>query len=246
MVYIVRVLNYAGSKWTMAKWIIREMPLHKVYLEPFFGSGAVLFGKESAVIEIINDIDSNVANLFKTMRDSSVDLAKVINLTPYAREEYLQSYGGLQMDVSEIERARSFLVRCWMAQNGKTATKTGWRNSDRAVKEWIQLPRTIVSAAERLKSVQINNMDALELIKNHNHEDCLIYADPPYLRSTKSQGMYAYEMSKQQHINFLEIITQHKGPAIVSGYESELYNTYLYGWRKIYFRDKEVLWLNFG
>lgn len=242
----MRILNYAGSKWTMAKWIIREMPLHKVYLEPFFGSGAVLFGKEPAEVELINDIDNNVANLFKIMRDSPVNLANLVKLTPYVKDEYQKSYETLQEDVSELERARSFLVRCWMAQNGKTATKTGWRNSDRAVKEWIQLPRTIVSAAERLKSVQINNMDALKLIKNYNYEDCLIYADPPYLRSTKSQGMYAYEMSKRQHINFLEIITQHRGPAIVSGYESELYNTYLYSWRKIYYRDKEVIWLNFG
>lgn len=245
-----RVLNYAGSKWGMAKWLVKQMPEHEIYLEPFFGSGAVLFNKRAACIETVNDIDSNVTNLFKVMRERPIELANVIDLTPYAREEYLQCFDGLEHDVSELERARLFLIRCWFAHSGKTGTRTSWRHdinsgNAKALKEWNQLPDLVLNVSGRLKNVQIESMDALELIKKYNRADCLIYADPPYLRKTKTQGMYRYEMKKEQHINFLEIIKEHPGPVIISGYDSDLYDLYLIGWKKQRYKEKEVIWTNF-
>lgn len=63
-----RILNYPGSKWTLAAKIIEIMPPHKTYIEPFFGSGAVYFNKPSVQVETINDIDSRVVNFFKVCR----------------------------------------------------------------------------------------------------------------------------------------------------------------------------------
>nr|WP_310795830.1 DNA adenine methylase [Heyndrickxia oleronia] len=68
---IPRILHYPGSKWSMADWIISHMPEHKTYLEPFFGSGAVFFRKETSLLETINDIDSNIINLFKSNKGLS-------------------------------------------------------------------------------------------------------------------------------------------------------------------------------
>lgn len=249
-----RILNYAGSKWSMAKWLVKQMPEHEIYLEPFFGSGAVFFTKEPAKIETINDIDGNVVNLFKIMREKPFELACMVDLTPYARCEYLQAIERLTEGdlgaINDLERARLFLIRCWMSQGGKTATKTGWRHNisggnSKSIREWNQLPELIVNVADRLKDVQIDNVDSLELIKKYNKADCLIYADPPYLRSTKSQGMYEHEMTKQNHINFLEIIKKHHGPVIISGHQSELYDRYLNDWRKESYKDKEIVWFNF-
>lgn len=193
----------------MAKWIVEQIPEHEVYLEPFFGSGAVLFNKAISPI----------------VRDSPVELAHATDLTPYAKEEYLQSYEQLENDISDLERARLFLIRCWYAHSGKTGTTTSWRHNisggnAKALKEWNKLPALILNVSERLKSVQIDNMDALKLIKKYNSKDCFIYADPPYLRKTKTQGMYQYEMRQEQHINFLEIIKEHRGPVIISVYRT--------------------------
>lgn len=99
------------------------MPEHKVYLEPFFGSGAVLFNKSRTNIETVNDIDGNIVNLFKVIREQPRQLAKAIELTPYSRQEYLQSFEYLQGNLSDIERARVFLVRCWMARGVKHQTE---------------------------------------------------------------------------------------------------------------------------
>ena len=153
---VKRILNYSGSKWRLAKWLVKEFPAHEIYLEPFFESGALFFTKESAAIETINDIDGHVTNLFRVVRDTPSELAALVELTPYSKAEYLASYEMLNdKGLSDIERARVFLVRCWMAQNGKTASIKGWRHNlsgdSKAVKEWSQLPEQILNVTSYAK-----------------------------------------------------------------------------------------------
>jgi DNA adenine methylase len=252
-----RILNYVGSKWNIANWIIQHMPEHNVYLEPFFGSGAVLFNKLAAKIETVNDIDGNVVNLFKVIREKPNELAKAVGFTPYSRDEYYRSFELLEQELSDVERARVFLIRCWMARGGKTSDRTGWRhNIDvstmNALPDWNVLPETILAAAKRLKEVQIECQDAVTLIERYNREDCLIYADPPYLLETRTQRHYAHEMSNEEHIKLLEVLNKHRGFVLLSGYDNELYNDLLPSWTKITKMaqteaaqvKQEVLWLN--
>ncbi|MFJ5788862.1 DNA adenine methylase [Lysinibacillus sp. NPDC093197] len=165
-----RVLNYVGSKWNLARWIVNQMPEHEVYLEPFFGSGAVLFNKQPARIETINDLDGNIVNLFKVIRDQPGQLAQQIQLMPYSRQEYNESFTALKDELNALERARVFLVRCWMSRGGKTSALIGWRhNVDSkifsALPDWRKLPAIVLEATERLKHVQIENLDATTLIR---------------------------------------------------------------------------------
>ncbi len=71
------ILKYPGSKWRIADWIIEHFPAHKVYCEPFFGSGAVFFNKPPLYIETINDIDGDVVNLFRICREYPDELAQL-------------------------------------------------------------------------------------------------------------------------------------------------------------------------
>lgn len=87
-----RILHYPGSKWSMVDWIIGNMPDHQTYLEPYFGSGAVFFNKEPADLETINDLDGDIVNLFRVIRECPDELAKLVHWTPYSREEYYASY----------------------------------------------------------------------------------------------------------------------------------------------------------
>lgn len=87
------VLKYPGSKWKMAEWIISLMPPHKSYLEPFFGSGAVFFKKEPSRIETINDMDGEIVNLFRCIREEPEELMRCVTMTPYSRAEYKQAWG---------------------------------------------------------------------------------------------------------------------------------------------------------
>lgn len=252
-----RILNYVGSKWNMASWIVSQMPEHEIYLEPFFGSGAVLFNKPAARIETVNDIDGNIVNLFKVIRGQPQALAQAIEFTPYSRQEYYHAYEALEGDLSELERARLFLARCWMGRGGKTSDRTGWRhNIDtvtvNAVPDWNVLPDTIMQATKRLKQVQIEHQDAIELIGRYNRTDCLIYADPPYVLDTRTKRHYAHEMKDEQHVQLLKALNEHSGYVLLSGYDSELYNDLLPGWSKVTkmatteaaTSKEEVLWLN--
>lgn len=251
------LLNYPGAKWGMAKEIIALMPPHRSYLEPFFGSGAVLFNKPPSAIETVNDIDGEVVNFFRVLSEHPQELALMIHDTPYAREVYedaCHAQGG-----SRLERAHRFAIRCRMAHGFRTSDNGGFktdicgRESAYCLRNWNRMPRDIMMAASRLKEVQIENRPALELIRRWNYPDVLIYADPPYLLDTRGGELYRHEMSEQDHVELLAALLQHKGPVILSGYPSELYDRELMGWsritRKAYNQNKdlrtEVLWCNF-
>nr|WP_320146020.1 DNA adenine methylase [uncultured Anaeromusa sp.] len=253
---VATVLRWPGSKWRLAEWIVSHMPPHKIYLEPFFGSGAVFFNKPESETETINDIDGNVVNLFKAIRDNPLDLAEKIEMTPWAREEYVKSYE--QAGSDDVEKARLFLVRCWQAFGAKTCCKTGWAfdRSGTVYKPnlWRKLPKRILDVADRLKSAQIENMEAVKLIEAHNRENTLIYADPPYMASTRrNSALYACEMGGQEeHERLLKALISHSGPVLLSGYNSELYSDYLVGWERMTMPARtekglaaeESLWLN--
>jgi DNA adenine methylase len=249
------VLRYPGAKWVLAKWICGNLPPHEVYLEPFFGSGAVFFGKEPSQTETINDIDGDVVNLFKVIRDRDRELCDAISLTPWARDEYYGSYAE-RGDAGDVERARVFLVRCWQAFGTRTGLRSGWRNrtTGRSPKEpdiWSKLPERISVVAERLLHAQIENTDALALIDRYDAPCCLIYADPPYMPDTRSKGMYAYECDADFHARLLDKLDAHSGSVVLSGYDNPLYNERLKSWRRVE-KDaraelgtlrREVLWI---
>ena len=133
------VLKYPGSKWKMAEWIISLMPPHKSYLEPFFGSGAVFFKKEPSRIETINDMDGEIVNLFRCIREEPEELMRCVTMTPYSRAEYEQAWGKFRFRAGVpsvgVEAARMTLVRYWQSHGSTSVYKGGWKN-DRAGREY--------------------------------------------------------------------------------------------------------------
>lgn len=251
------LLNYPGAKWGMAELIVSLMPKHRSYLEPFFGSGAVLFNKPPSAIETVNDIDGDIVNFFTVLREQPEKLAAYIAMTPYSRAVFDDAHEN--RGYSDLERAWKFAIRSKMGHGFKTYQKTGFkidvyaRENSYAVNSWNRLPRDLLNAAGRLKEVQIEQRPALELIRKFNHDNVLIYADPPYLLNTRGGKQYRYEMSEQDHVELLDALKRHKGSVILSGYPSEMYDRELSGWsrlgKKSYNQNAdqrtEVLWVNF-
>jgi DNA adenine methylase len=253
------ILKYVGAKWRVAKWILKFIPKHESYLEPFFGSGAVFFNKDPCRIETINDIDGEVVNFFRVCRTQPEELAEMLRLTPWAREDRNDAY--IPGD-TELEKARKFAVRCWQTFGPTPRVTNGWRNTTgkhqnsgpNNAKLWTMLPERIARASQRLMGVQIENAPAIGLIKRHNGPEVLIYADPPYIWSTRTtNGMsYKHEMTDADHEELLMALKQHKGPALLSGYENDLYNDHLQEWRKETHKTQaergatriECLWMN--
>ena len=253
----MKVLNYPGSKWGMAAEIVGMMPPHRSYVEPFFGSGAVFFNKPRSPIETINDLDEDVVNFFRVLRKDPQRLAREVALIPYARAEYEEAWERIGRD--EVDRAVRFLIRCNMAFGCKRHNKTGFkidiagREAGYAVENWNLLPRAIHEAAERLKEAQIENRPALEIIRRFDDPDVLMYIDPPYLPSTRTQKQYSHEMTKEDHEALLGELLKTKARVILSGYASKLYDGALTEWhrreRRAYAQGAkartEVIWCNF-
>ena len=234
-----QIMKYPGSKWKIAEWIVKHFPPHKVYCEPYFGSGGVFFTKQPSYIETINDLNGDVVNLFKVCRERPEELAAAIEMTPFARSEYVSCY---EIIGDEIERARRTLVRYHQSFGTTNANRNSWKNSQtgnspRCASVWKELPKIIIDVCGRLKDAQIENVNALTLIERYNDPQTLLYLDPPYLLGLRKRNMYACEMADSEHMQLLELITQSKSKIIISAYDNELYNDYLKNW---YTDEKET------
>ena len=236
------------------------IPPHHSYVEPYFGSGAVLFNKAPSAIETVNDLDGEVVNLFRCIQQDSERLARLVMTTPFSREVYDMQFETDNSDAGRYQRAAGFLVRCWQGHGFRTnGYKVGWRNdvqgreSMYALWNWYRLPDWIIEVAERLRKVQIECRPALEVTGRFNYPNVFMYIDPPYLLDTRRGKQYRHEMSDTDHEELLQAVLQSRAKIMISGYESEMYNEYLQGWQKGYFTScaekgkprQEVVWMNY-
>ena len=180
----VRILR---RKAPVGKKIVSQLPPHGAWIEAFYGSAAVTLAKKAAPIEIINDHDRDVVNLFEQLRDNPDRLCKAIAFTPYARDEYRKARSNGTVD--PLERARRFLVATMMTINGTYNNGSGGfsisqsysrDNREARVSRWYNLPDRLAVVVERLRSVRIENRDARDLVRTFSDRPAtLMYLDPP-------------------------------------------------------------------
>lgn len=233
------ILRYHGGKWILAPWIISQFPSHKVYVEPFGGAGSVLLRKPRSYAEVYNDLDGEIVNVFRVLRNPSQarELERVIRLTPFAREEFEEAY---LSSGDPIEQARRTIIKSFMGfgSDGITAIYgTGFRaNSNRSnttpAHDWNNYPNYISDFCERLSGVVIENRTAIDVMDQHDGDKTLHYVDPPYPHSTRHQGarahQYRHEMTNSDHRELAEFLRTLKGMVIISGYPCGLYDHDLY------------------
>jgi DNA adenine methylase len=233
------VLRWHGGKWLLADWILSHFPRHRIYTEVFGGAGSVLMRKPGCYAEVYNDLNQDVVNLFRVLRDSNQakELEHSLRLTPFAREEFRLSYEPAE---EPIERARRLVIRCYMgfgsaAFNSKHAT--GFRaNSSRSgttpAHDWANYPDAMAAMVERLRGVIVENRPALEVIKRHDGPETLHYVDPPYVhvtRKNRQSGNYGdFEMTDGDHRELAGVLRSISGMVVLSGYPCALYDE-LYG-----------------
>lgn len=261
------VLRYLGGKWRLAPWIIGQLPPHRVYVEPFDGAASVLLRKPRVPTEVYNDLDGDVVGLFRLLRDPvlSLELVRQLELTPWARAEFLAAY---EASADPVERARRLIVRSFMGF-GSCASRidrtTGFRTGHRmgeapASREWATYPQALAAIVERLRGVSIECLTASKLIESRDSVEALFYVDPPYVHATRSQKRtrcapsngYTHELDDAGHVALLDQLRGVAGMVVLSGYPHPLYETRLRGWTRVE-RDTladgarprtEVLWLN--
>ncbi|MFD4995368.1 DNA adenine methylase [Streptomyces buecherae] len=221
----------------LAPWIVSHIPEHRVYVEPFAGSAAVLLAKEPSRTEVINDMNGDVVTFWRFLRDQPDALIALLRRTPYARDEYRQAKADVSAgELPDLERARRFFVQCCMAFNASTNRNVGFSAS--AIKRTAKgatfarrIDERLPQVAERIRRVEIENVDARRLIERWRSPDTVLYLDPPYLASTRRTTRdYATESNTDQfHTDMLAAVADFPGTVLISGYGGGPYNSL--GWR---------------
>jgi DNA adenine methylase len=262
------VFGWYGGKFSHLKWLLPLLPRCHHYCEPFAGSAAVLLNREPSPVETYNDIDGEVANFFRVLREQKERLIEAIGLTPFSREEFYRavSVNGNAKQLSNLESARLFFVRARQARTGlaQTASLGRWancKNTSRAnmsgvVSRWLGSVEDLPEIALRLLRVQIENRPAAEAIKLYDDRNTLFYCDPPYVHSTRGDAKaYGFEMKDGEHRDLARALIHAEGKVAVSGYRCDLMDELYKGWRceesppktchSIKKVRTEVLWMNY-
>lgn len=225
-------ISYYGGKQNMLKEILPLIPKHDVYVEPFVGGGAVLFAKEQSKVEVINDINGNLATFYRVLKNDSEGLNKLIQDTLHCeytykqtKEIYKNSDSG---DYSDVQVAWA----CWVQCNCSFANSptNGWGNTfnlrDKLNSAIVVLNKKELFGriSKRLSLIHVNNSEAVYLIKKleqrSESKKYFYYLDPPYPESDCKH----YEKEKHVYYELLDLLPIIKGKWLMSSYPSEELN----------------------
>ena len=228
-----------GGKESLAPLLVSLLPEHRVYVEVFGGSGALLFAKDPSPIEVFNDLDSGVVNFFRVLRDpeQAEHLVALLELTPYAREEYYACLHHWQIEENPIEKARQWYCAVRQSMNSSVRA-TGWSCTklpgSNPASKWHNGIARLWSCTSRLAQVQIDHRDFEQVLQVYDSPDTCFYLDPPYLSATRrKQHCYHHEMTTADHERLLNHLKTLQGMIILSGYAHPLYDQALEGWSRL-------------
>jgi len=258
--------GWYGGKFSHLSWLLPLLPKTQHYCEPFAGSAAVLLNREPSPVETYNDLDGEVLNFFRVLRDQQEALIEAIGLTPFSREEFEIALSRPQEQLSELERARRFFtcarqVRTGLAQKASAGRWAHCLLTSRAemagaVSRWLGSVEDLSEIAQRLLRVQIEHGPALEVIERYDSTETVLYCDPPYPHDARGDSnAYAYEMTDNEHRKLAYVLHNVKGKVAVSSYHCDLMHDLYADWRYIEGPVKachsvktprtEVLWVNY-
>jgi DNA adenine methylase len=258
--------GWYGGKYSHLDWLLPLLPQTTHYCEPFGGSAAVLINRAPVPVETYNDLDGEVANFFRVLREQKEALIEAIGLTPFSREEFEDSLDG-EENLSALERARRFYVRARQVRTGlaQTASAGRWAHcllTSRAgmagaVSRWLGSIEDLPAIAQRLLRVQIEHDDALAVIRRYDSEETLFYCDPPYPHDSRGDTKaYRYEMTDDAHRMLAQTLHDVKGKVAISGYHGVLMDSLYADWHCVEAPAKtihsvkqsrtEVLWMNYA
>ena len=238
--------RWFGGKARKVHFILPHFPPHYTYVEPFGGAAALLLAKPPSPVEVYNDLDEGLVTFFRVLRNPNQfrELARLLRLTPYSREEYQQAARTLRETswTDDVSRAWCFFIAAQQSFSGvlfggwSRSVKTSRRGMAKCTSDWHTAISRLTLVRHRLAQVQIEHSDFRQIISAFDTPDTLFYCDPPYVTGTRKGGKYLLEMSDNDHRDLVRLLLQIKGKALVSGYAHPIYTPLEEGgWRRVDF-----------
>lgn len=222
------LVHWAGGKGRQLADLLPLIPTTRIYVEAFGGGGSVLLNRPRSDIEVYNDLDGELVNLFRTLRDSELypEFRRQVALMPYARSEFERC---LNVDGAGdvVSRAVRFYTLLNQSISGKRLATTGDWSRNRTVNNadaWFRRQDTLNAVADRVRAVQVECRDGLDVIQEWDTRDTTFYLDPPYVLDTRGGNKYyAVEPGDDFHVRLVEVILAAKGGVVLSGYAHPIY-----------------------
>ena len=217
-------LPYYGGKSpskSVTKWIVGLLGYdkRKSYIEPFAGMLGVLLSRPPVDIEIVNDLDSNLVNWWRCVRDHPEEMAYQIYHTPRSRELFVEAIRDLPTETDKIKRA--VLYHTILSQGvTNSGTATNWGVHYSHIGKYGKWNGSLFKPlSKRLFNTQLENKNAVEILKRTvDIENTLIYCDPPY----KNSVVIHYGKNQiADHNEFIELLQAQKGDVAISGYDDQ-------------------------
>lgn len=235
--------GWYGGKFSHLDFLAPLIPDDATHFcDVYGGSAAVLMNVGPFPVETYNDVDSELVNFFRTLRNQGPKLIKAIGLTPFSREELAKACEPAA-GLTKLERARRFYVRARQTRTGlaQTSSEGRWAHcvlTSRAgmagaVSRWLGSVEGLAEIAQRLQRVQIENAPAVEVIRRYDTDDTVFYLDPPYVHSVRGDASaYGFEMTDDEHAELSGVLHAVRGRAVLSGYRTDLYDDLYADWRR--------------
>jgi DNA adenine methylase len=220
---------YIGGKYYMLKIILKLIPEHEIYIEPFGGSAKVLINKPPSKVEIYNDLDKRIANLFYVWVFRYSEFEKKLKRLVFSQDLFYEFYKDIQKPVKKLGNVNDAVKTFYVLQLSFSSNikNGGFPITLLSIKKrfrYLSSLEILDKIHERLKKVAILNTDFRNLIKLYgNREDTFFYLDPPYYGINE----YYIKFTKQDHIDLLEMVKNMKAKWLLSNYPNKLYDEYL-------------------
>ncbi|MBF2754124.1 MAG: DNA adenine methylase [Gammaproteobacteria bacterium AqS3] len=239
---LVYPFAYYGGKVRLFPWIVENLPPALSFVDLYGGSGVVALNVVYQYKRVVyNDLNSDIVNFFWVLREFPDELISKITLTPCSRDEHARSHEETE---DPIESARRTFVRIIQSygQIGTKNSKSGWilpQKQGNRTSSILSRVNGLGGVVDRLREMEIENRPAMTLIEKESRSDTLLFADPPYVHSSRNaRHGYAFEMSDEDHAAMCEAFNRSKANVVLCGYENEVYNDLLRGWHVV---KKEVV-----
>ena len=198
----------------------------------------MLLNRRPSGVDVYNDLDSNLVNLFRVMQneDMSAELERRLRSTLYSKEEFVKAIAIVRAEVEpvdDIEQAWAMFVNMNQSVVGRVfRTQGNWaraavslRGESAVIGSWKSIINRLGFIYDRLSGVLVEHRDALESINYWDGPNTVLYVDPPYVHDTRvEEDYYAHEMTDPQHTALIEGLLQCEGQVVVSGYDTPIYN----------------------
>lgn len=230
--------GWYGGKYSHLNFILPLLPTCHHYVEPFGGSAAVLLNRKPSHLETYNDIDGELVNFFNVLRNEPQELIWRIDTTPHSRQEFAEAHNPTN---DKLERARRFYIRAQQSRYGlgSKSIPSNWSycikdfncGMSTSVAKFRNSVRNLEATAERLLTVQIENLPGEEIIRRYDSVDTLFYCDPPYPHESRNaKCAYSFEMTDVQHRKLANMLNTCRGRVALSSYDCGLVRELYEGW----------------